>query len=171
MEKVCIVCHNEVFTTNFFLQYEGLLDLYHEKFARPGLKLYGLATQVLKAVKGDRYAKFSQMIDYTWFELWHHEGRRARHGASMQAPDYTHWHGTYELAKHFYGKYIPELREVIAMGRHSGKAKAKSLAGRLESELKSVLNSPNHKWSIGKEDPKAKADRAKRAKEFQQRYK
>ncbi len=170
MEKVCIVCHNEVFVKNFYLQYEGLLDLYHDKFAGPGLKLYGLATQVIKAVKGDRYAKFSQMIGYTWFELWHHEGRRARHAASMQAPDYTHGHGTYDLAKNFYGKYIPELREVIAMGRHSGKANAKSLAGRLESELEKVINSPNHKWSIGKEDPRVKAARAKRAKEFRKRY-
>ena len=25
-------------------------------------------------------------------EIWHHEGRVARHGASMMAPDYTHWH-------------------------------------------------------------------------------
>ena len=45
------------------------------------------------------YVKFSEPIDFTWFELWHHEGRRARHAAAMMAPDYTHWHGTYDLAK------------------------------------------------------------------------
>ena len=62
---------------------------------------------------GKKYAKFAQKIDYTWFELWHHEGRRVRHAASMQAPDYTQWHGNYDLARNFYGEYVPELRELI----------------------------------------------------------
>ena len=43
----------------------------------------------VKAVKGKEYAKFAQKIDYTWFELWHHEGRIVRHAASMQGADYT----------------------------------------------------------------------------------
>jgi hypothetical protein len=34
--------------------------------------------------------------------IWHHEGRRARHGTSMMGPDYTYWHGTYEVAKLLY---------------------------------------------------------------------
>ena len=37
---------------------------------------------------------------------------RARHGAAMNGPDYTWWHGLYEVAKHTYFKFIPELREV-----------------------------------------------------------
>ncbi len=31
--------------------------------------------------------------------LSHHEGRRARFGAAMMAPDYAWWHGFYELKK------------------------------------------------------------------------
>ena len=169
MEKVCIACHNENYAESFYLQYESLLKLYEDKYAKPGIELYAQATGVLKAVKGKEYAKFSQMIDYTWFELWHHEGRRARHAASMQGPDYTHWHGTYDLAKHWYGKYIPELREVIEMGKHSN-SRAKKLATKLETTLNAIIKSPNHRWSIGKEDPKAKAARAKRAKEFKSLY-
>ena len=38
-------------------------------------------------------------LDWIWFEIWHHEGRRARHGASMMSPGYRHWHGKYEVAK------------------------------------------------------------------------
>ena len=154
------------FVDSFYIQYEALLELYHDKYAKPGQKLYEKATAVLKAVNGDRYAKFAQMIDYTWFELWHHEGRRARHAASMQGPDYTHWHGTYDLAKHFYGKYIPELREVIEMGEQSGSAEAKDLAKTLEE----VIESPDHQWSIGRMDPEEKARRDKRQKEFLDRY-
>ncbi len=168
MKKVCISCHNENFADNFYIQYEGLIDLYTEKFAKPGLKLFGKATEVLKAVKGDRYAAFAQMIDFTWFEIWHHEGRRARHGASMMGPDYTHWHGTYEVAKHWYGKYIPELWDVIELGK---KNNARKLAVELETMLEEVLNNPNHRWSIGKEDPAVKAERLRREEKFHRRYK
>jgi hypothetical protein len=89
----------------------------------------------------------------------------------MQGPDYTHWHGTYDLAKHFYGKYVPELREVIEMGEHSESAEAQKLAAQLASTLEEVLESPDHQWSIGREDPEEKARREKRQKEFLERYK
>lgn len=29
--------------------------------------------------------------------LWHHAGRRARHGAAMNGPDYAHWHGFFQV--------------------------------------------------------------------------
>jgi hypothetical protein len=34
-----------------------------------------------------------------------------------------------------------------------------------------LTNDENHKWSIGKEDPKAAAEREKRRKEFLDKYK
>ncbi|HEB83440.1 MAG TPA: cytochrome C552, partial [Bacteroidetes bacterium] len=37
-------------------------------------------------------------------------GRRARHGAAMMGPDYTWWHGIYEVGQHFYFKFLPEVR-------------------------------------------------------------
>ena len=170
MEKVCVACHNTNFTDNFFVQYEALMDLYHEKFAKPGIKLYNKATEVIKALKGKEYAKFSQLIDYTWFEIWHHEGRRARHAAAMMAPDYTHWHGTYEVAKHWYGKYIPELEEVIESGKHSGNKDAEKLAGELAKMLEEVKTNENHKWSIGQENDADKKLRLERAKEYDAGY-
>ncbi len=170
MKKVCIACHNANFADNHYVQYEALLDLYHEKFAKPGIALFDAATAVLKAVEGDKYAKFAHLIDYTWFEIWHHEGRRARHGAAMMAPDYTHWHGTYEVAKHFYGKYIPELKEVVELGKHSANKEAHKLAEDLEKLLTEVLNSENHKWSIGQESDADKEARKKRQEEFNSNY-
>jgi len=170
MEKVCINCHNGNFIESFYTQYEAQLHLYNDKWAKPGLQLYKKATEVLKAVKGKEYAKFSQKIDYTWFELWHHEGRRVRHAASMQAPDYTQWHGNYDLAKNFYSEYVPELREVVEAGKAKG-GKARRLAKELDKMIARVLNSEDHKWSIGKEDPKARAERQRRQKAFLERYK
>jgi len=171
MVKVCVNCHSESYVEAFYMQYEAQLQLYDQKWAEPGEKLYKKASDVLQAVKGDQYAKFAQKIDYTWFELWHHEGRIVRHAASMQGADYTQWHGNYELAKHWNSYYLPEIREVIEMGKHSNNTEANTLAVELEKMLEKIINNEDHRWSIGKEDPKAKAERQKRQKEFLDKYK
>jgi len=94
-------------------------------------------------------AKFSNKVEWTWFELWHHEGRRARMAASMQAPDYTHWHGTYDLAKHFYTKMVPELEHLVEANINSKDAKKAKAAKDLQKKLDEVLSSDNHKWYLG----------------------
>jgi len=165
MKDVCLNCHNKQWVDNFYVQYDGLIELYNEKFAKPGLALYAAAKPLLKPVK------FSNPIDFTWFEIWHHEGRRARHGASMMGPDYTHWHGTYDLAKHFYSKFLPELDELVEKGRASGDADKMAAADALQAKIDEVLNSDNHKWYIGKMDPEEKERRKKDAEEFKARYK
>jgi hypothetical protein len=170
MVKVCEACHNMNIIESFYTRYEAQLQLYNDKWAEPGSKLYEKASELLKEVKGDSYARFAQMIDYTWFELWHQEGRRVRHAASMQAPDITR-RGNYDLARNFYGAYVPELEEVIEMGKHSSNPQANELAIDLEALLTEVLNSENHKWSIGKEDPAAKKARQQRRGNFLERYK
>ena len=42
---------------------------------------------------------FDQPIEFEYFELWHHWGRTAKFGMWMQGPDYTQWHGAYEIEK------------------------------------------------------------------------
>jgi hydroxylamine dehydrogenase len=167
MRQVCMACHESKFVGNFFTQYEGMIELYDAKFATPGEKLYAAAKKVLS--HDSTYAPFSQPIDYTWFELWHHEGRRARHAASMQAPDYAHWHGTYDLAKNWNSKFLPEIRDIIA--RFEGNPSATADVAALKALLESTLQDVNHKWSINKEDPKVKENRSQRQKEFQSHYK
>jgi hypothetical protein len=94
--------------TGHFYQFDAVVELYNEKFAKP-------ATELIKLVREKKLlenpANFSNKIEWTYWELWHHEGRRARHGASMMGPDYTWWHGMYEVAQHFYFKLLPEARE------------------------------------------------------------
>ena len=165
MENVCLNCHNQNYVDAFYKQYDGLLDLYHEKFANPGLELMALAKPLLKPVE------FGNKIDWTWYEIWHHEGRRARHGVSMMGPDITHWHGTYEVAKHFYTKFVPELEELIEDGKASGDATKEAAAAALEAKLEEVMKSNNHRWFNGEMDEKEKAERKKRMEEFQERYK
>lgn len=164
MVDVCLNCHNQNFVDAFYQQYDGLIALYHEKFANPGLALYQAAKPLLNPVQ------FSNPIDFTWYEIWHHEGRRARHGASMMGPDYTHWHGTYEVAKHFYSHYIPELRELVAQNQNSDDPAKKKAAAELSKLLDQTLNAPNHQWYLNKMSPEEKALRDKQGKEFQDRY-
>lgn len=164
MQNVCLNCHNQNYVDAFYQQYDGIIDLYHEKFAEPGLALMELAKPLMKPVA------FGNKIDWTWFEIWHHEGRRARHGASMMGPDITHWHGTYEIAKHFYSKFIPELEELIEKGRASGDEKKAAAADALEAKIEEVLKSNNHRWFLGEMDEEERAERQRRMEEFQSRY-
>jgi len=164
MTNVCMNCHNQVFVDEFYQQYDGLIDLYHGKFAKPGLALYQAAKPLLRPVQ------FSNPIDFTWYEIWHHEGRRARHGASMMGPDYTHWHGTYEVAKHFYSHYIPELQELVEKHQDSADPVKKEAAAKLAKLLDDTLNHPDHQWYLNKMSPEEKAARDQQRKEFQQRY-
>jgi hypothetical protein len=164
MKDVCINCHNIKFVDNFYMQYDSLIDLYHEKFAKPGLALYNAAQPLLKQ------PKFSNNIDFVWFEIWHHEGRRARHGVSMMGPDYTHWHGTYEIARNFYTEYIPELQELAEHNLHSDDPEKKAAAEALANLLDMTLGSENHRWYINQMPADEKAKREASRKEFVDRY-
>jgi len=115
--------------------------------------------------------KFSTKLHFIWFELWHHEGRRARHAASMMGPDFTHWHGTYEVAKHFYTEMIPELNELIEKNHNSSDSAKADAARNLKNTLDEILNSDDHRWFLGKEDPEKAAARKKAAADFKARYK
>jgi hypothetical protein len=149
----------------FYNQYDALIDLYHNKFARPGLALYKASAPLR------RQPQFSDPIDWTWFEIWHHEGRRARHGASMMGPDYTHWHGTYEVARHFYTKFIPELEELVEKNLHADDPQKQEAAQQLQALIDETLNSENHEWYLNKMSPEEAALRKAAREEFQKRYK
>ncbi len=88
----------------------------------------------------------------------------------MMGPDYTHWHGMYEVAKNFYTEMIPELEELIEKGEKSGDAAKVKAAHALSAKLSEILNSPNHRWYLNKMDPAEAARRKKSAEEFKERY-
>jgi hypothetical protein len=117
MEDVCYACHEQSVIDGHYEQFDNVVDLYNEKFAKP-------IAAVMGELKEGGYitpAPFDDKIEWTWWEIWHHEGRRARHGASMSGPDYTWWHGMYEVAQHTYFKWIPELKDVVDQeGRQRG---------------------------------------------------
>ncbi len=165
MQNVCTNCHNQTYVDNFYTQYDSLIELYNGKFAKPGKELMALAKPLLKPVT------FSNKIDFIWFEIWHHEGRTARHGASMMGPDYTHWHGTYEVAKHFYAEFIPALEEIVEKNLRSSDSKKVMQTKKLAAKIKAVLESNDHKWYINKMDPKEATKRKEAQEKFKERYK
>ena len=108
MKSVCVACHGSAFADGHFYQFDAVVRLYNEKFAKPAGQLMSL---VEKNKLLESPASFGNKIEWIYWEIWHHEGRRMRHGASMMGPDYTWWHGAYDVAQHFYFKMIPEARK------------------------------------------------------------
>lgn len=109
MKTVCATCHTSNTVNGHYKQFDDVVDLYNDKYAKP-------IAAIMKELEDKGYLTHQPMdakIKWTWFEIWHHEGRRARHGASMNGPDYTWWHGIYEVSQHTYFKWIPELKEVV----------------------------------------------------------
>lgn len=144
MQEVCSHCHTPDYISSFYKQYDDLVILYNEKFAKPGQAIMG----ALQANGLITKAQFDEEIEWTWFYLWHHEGRRARHGASMMAPDYTHWHGMFEVAERFYKEFIPQARELTAHAAESGRNAEADAVNKLIDE---ILARPEHKWLENKE--------------------
>ncbi len=112
MGMVCLQCHSETWKNDHYANLDAVVHLYNETYYRPaqavmeGLYADGLLT---------REMYFDEPIEWEFYELWHHEGRRARMGAAMMAPDYSWWHGFYEL-KHRWVKVAAEAEEIRKKG-------------------------------------------------------
>ena len=89
----------------------------------------------------------------------------------MQGPDYTHWHGTYEVARNFYSELIPELEELVEKGHASDDPALHAAADNLRSVIDKVLSSDDHKWYLGQMDPAEKARRDAERENFKERHK
>ena len=144
MKDVCTTCHAPSYVDGFFAQYDDFVELYNGKFANPGKELMGAL------LKNDLRTKamFDEKIEWTWFYLWHHEGRRARMGASMMAPDYAHWHGTFEVAERFYQEMVPEIRAIVEHAKTD--AAKRDGAAAVEKLLNEILDRPEHRFGAGR---------------------
>jgi hypothetical protein len=139
MTQVCTHCHTENYVNNFYQQYDEFVINYNEKFAKPGQQIMAALYDNKLLTKDD----FDEPIEWTWFYLWHHEGRRARHGASMMAPDYAHWHGMFEVAERFYKHLIPEARE---LADHAEAQSKQAEAAAVRETINRILARPEHQW-------------------------
>jgi hypothetical protein len=133
MKDVCAHCHAPDFVDSFYASFDGAIEIYNSKFAEPALRIM----DTLRARGRLTPTPFDEELEWTFYRLWHHEGRRARMGVSMQGPDYTQWHGFFEVAENFYFRFLPEAQEAghgdVEVGR----------------VIRAVLDSPEHAWKKG----------------------
>ena len=102
MQGACLQCHNQNFVDQFYTDADKATERVNEWVAESDeimapLKENGLLTP----------EPFDEVIDFVYFNLWHHWGRTAKFGVWMQGPDYSQWHGAYEVLHD-----LAELREM-----------------------------------------------------------
>ena len=127
MKDVCLNCHATGMVDGFYKQFDDSVNFYNTKYGEPGAAIM----KTLAANKKISATPFDSQIKWDYFEMWHHQGRAARMGASMQGPDYTQWHGFYEVAKTFYMNFLPEAEKLMP------------------GVTKDVVDSPDNQWIKG----------------------
>ncbi len=113
MVTVCTQCHSPRWSNNYLTRYDLAIDNYNDNYFKP-----------VKLMMDDLYSKklltkwpvFDEEIEWAYYEYWHHEGRRARMGSAMMGPDFSWWHGFYELKKSY--QHIVKLVEEVKENGH-----------------------------------------------------
>ncbi|MDH5506316.1 MAG: multiheme c-type cytochrome [Anaerolineae bacterium] len=108
MQSVCGECHNKNFITAFYEDADLLVVAVNDWVLESRAIIKPLQTRGLLTAD-----PFDEPIDFVFFDLWHHWGRTAKFGAWMQSPDYTQWHGAYEILRE-----LAELREMVEQKLH-----------------------------------------------------
>lgn len=102
MQGVCLECHNQNFLDDFYTAADKATERVNEWVVE--------SDEIMAPLKENNLLTsepFDEPIDYTYFNLWHHWGRTAKFGVWMQGPDYSQWHGAYEVLHD-----LAELREM-----------------------------------------------------------
>ena len=133
MKQVCDGCHGGRFVDSFYKSFDDTVDLWNTKFAQPAQNVMNALREAKKLTP----TPFDEEVEWTFYRLWHHEGRRARMGASMQGPDFVQWHGFFEVAENFYTKFLPQARA-------AAQGDPKVLAA-----IDAVEKDPRHAWRKG----------------------
>ena len=89
MKKVCELCHSSQWTDNYFRTADqNMID--YDIVAHYAFSLLQLAW---KLGIQDKHNIIDEYMEFQWYYIWHHQGRRWRNGAFMMGPDYAHWFG------------------------------------------------------------------------------
>jgi len=112
MKNVCSACHGDAWINDFYDGFDKAVEEYNEVYFKPAKAKFDELNE-----KGllDQTKFFDERLEVEFYELWHHEGRRARMGAMMMAPDYAWWHGFYEVKLRF-NNFMEEADHLIETG-------------------------------------------------------
>jgi len=92
MKQVCSQCHTQALIDRVYTQAEQVVLNTNTKVLA--------AKDIMDALHKDGSLTgppFSNPIDFTYFDLWHYDGRTSKHGAFMGGADFVQWHGNYGL--------------------------------------------------------------------------
>ena len=92
MKQVCTQCHTQTTIDRVYTQAELVLTSTNDKVLAAKAIMDGLHRD--GTLIGP---PFTHPIDFTYFNLWHYDGRTSKHGAFMGGADFVQWHGNYEL--------------------------------------------------------------------------
>ncbi len=105
MTSACRQCHARPFINRYLLEGDLAAIQYNEIF-REGkrwldeMKEAGIIqTPGFEGLAPFGVAGYDEPPEEVSYHIWHHEGRRFRHGALMMGADYTQWHGIWDLQK------------------------------------------------------------------------
>ena len=96
MKAVCMKCHSQAWVDDHYVKLDKVVQEYNDVYFKPARQMLD---ELYKKGLLDDSKYFDEHLEVEFYELWHHEGRRARMGAAMMAPDYAWWHGFYECKK------------------------------------------------------------------------
>lgn len=109
MKAVCTQCHSQNWVDAHYVKLDKVVGEYNDVYFRPAKQMLD---ELYRKNLLDKTKYFDERLEVEFYELWHHEGRRARMGAAMMAPDYSWWHGFYECKKR-YNNFMEESRHLI----------------------------------------------------------
>lgn len=95
MKEVCAQCHTPATIDRVYQQAEQQVTVTNSRILEAQTIMSGLQKQGL--LSGP---PFSQPIEFSYFDLWHYDGRATKHGAFMGGADFVQWHGNYALLEH-----------------------------------------------------------------------
>jgi len=107
MSAICAQCHSKLWIANYYDRLDQAVKEYNEVYVKPAL---AVLNQLYEKGLISKDKIFDEKPELDYYYLWHHEGRRARHGVAMFAPDYAWWHGFYDL-KERYNNFMEYARE------------------------------------------------------------
>lgn len=113
MQSVCSQCHGKQWVTDHYEKMDRVIAEYNNVYFKPAETMLNRLYE-----KGllDKNRFFDEQLEVEYYELWHHEGRRARMGTAMMAPDYAWWHGFYECKKRF-NSFMAEAERLLKENR------------------------------------------------------
>jgi hydroxylamine dehydrogenase len=124
MMTVCRQCHAQPFIDRYLLEGDLSALQYNEIFKEGKYWLNEMNDAGLILTPGFEglapftVAGYDEVPEEESYHIWHHEGRRYRHGALMMAADYTQWHGIWDLQH--------DLIEIIRYGAEHGLPEAEA---------------------------------------------